>query len=142
MSGVYVAFLGTNDYLECTYFKGDKELPNVRFVQEATLHFFCQDWTSDDRIRNRDIASQAVTIYLKRLPQAAWKEPSASNPEITQNFLELYRTEEILVCVFDELSNYRNDLNHAGFRSNAMSADKFDAKLSELLGQTKKYIAV
>ncbi|MBW1705832.1 MAG: TIGR02221 family CRISPR-associated protein [Deltaproteobacteria bacterium] len=50
MSKVYMAFLGTNDYLACTYFSDDREMRDVRFVQEATLEFFCNDWSKDDRI--------------------------------------------------------------------------------------------
>lgn len=50
MPRVYMAFLGTNDYLPCTYCSDGKEIENVRFVQEATLGFFCNEWTRDDRI--------------------------------------------------------------------------------------------
>ncbi len=37
MSRVFIPFLGTNDYLPCTYFYHEKESQNIRFVQEATL---------------------------------------------------------------------------------------------------------
>lgn len=50
MSRVYISFLGTNDYLPCTYFHDERELQNIRFVQEATLHFFCDEWDNNDRI--------------------------------------------------------------------------------------------
>ena len=50
MARIYISFLGTNDYLPCTYYAGDKEINDVRFVQEATLGLNCQNWTNDDRI--------------------------------------------------------------------------------------------
>lgn len=50
MAKVYLSFLGTNDYLPCTYFFGDREVAEVRFVQEATVSLFCQDWGPQDRI--------------------------------------------------------------------------------------------
>ncbi len=50
MSKVYLSFLGTNDYLPCTYYQGDQSRKNIRFVQEATLAFHCRDWTAEDRI--------------------------------------------------------------------------------------------
>ena len=50
MRKVYMAFLGTNDYIPCTYFSDDKEAEDVRFVQEATLKLFCNDWSGNDRI--------------------------------------------------------------------------------------------
>ena len=51
MSNVYISFLGTNDYLECTYvYEGAAPVTNIRFVQEATLKTFCSSWTNNDRI--------------------------------------------------------------------------------------------
>jgi len=50
MARTYLAFLGTNDYLPCTYCFGEEEVAGVRFVQEATVHFFCRDWGAGDRI--------------------------------------------------------------------------------------------
>jgi len=49
MSRVFLSFLGTSDYVPCTYYRGDYEAANVRFVQEAILKIECAQWTSDDR---------------------------------------------------------------------------------------------
>jgi CRISPR-associated Csx2 family protein len=51
MRYVYLSFLGTSDYTECYYQRGDfkTEVP-VRFVQEATVADNCRQWTADDRI--------------------------------------------------------------------------------------------
>lgn len=50
MTRAYLSFLGTNDYLPCTYHFNHKETREVRFVQEATISMNCQDWSSEDRI--------------------------------------------------------------------------------------------
>ena len=51
MRRVYLSFLGTNDYIACNYqAPGQPAIANVRFVQEATIQWFCGDWTEDDRI--------------------------------------------------------------------------------------------
>lgn len=51
MGNLYFSFLGTSDYLTCTYFsENGREVPNVRFVQEATVMLCCRDWSRDDRI--------------------------------------------------------------------------------------------
>lgn len=50
MAKVFLAFLGTNDYLPCTYCAAAGEVAGVRFVQEATVKLFCQDWGEGDRI--------------------------------------------------------------------------------------------
>ena len=47
---IYLSVLGTNDYLTCNYLHGDKEIANVRFVQEATIQMLCRGWSGKDRI--------------------------------------------------------------------------------------------
>ena len=49
MGKVFLSFLGTSDYVPCTYYHGDHEAADVRFVQEAILQTECREWTSDDR---------------------------------------------------------------------------------------------
>ncbi|MCR5140641.1 MAG: TIGR02221 family CRISPR-associated protein [Bacteroidaceae bacterium] len=47
---VFISFLGTNNYVQCSYdFDGVVSAP-VRFVQEALIEQICKDWTEDDRI--------------------------------------------------------------------------------------------
>ncbi|RZB34208.1 MAG: hypothetical protein SRB2_03601 [Desulfobacteraceae bacterium Eth-SRB2] len=50
MANVFISFLGTNDYLSCTYYRDNFEEKDVRFVQEATIKYCCSDWDGDDRI--------------------------------------------------------------------------------------------
>lgn len=51
MSKIFLSFLGTTDYIPCTYYFDDgKEVKNVRFVQEATVKYSCSNWTDKDRI--------------------------------------------------------------------------------------------
>lgn len=52
MRNVFLSFLGTNDYLPCTYYRDEDnfESRNVRFVQEATIRLCCGDWGEKDRI--------------------------------------------------------------------------------------------
>ncbi len=48
---VFLSFLGTNDYLPCTYFASDGfEKPDVRFVQEALVAWNCPKWDQTDRV--------------------------------------------------------------------------------------------
>lgn len=50
MSNVMLAFLGTNDYLPCNYLLDEREVRNVRFVQEALASILCKDWGEEDKI--------------------------------------------------------------------------------------------
>ncbi len=51
MRRVYLSFLGTNRYFDCNYYKdGFEKVQTVRYVQEATIKWYCHDWNSNDRI--------------------------------------------------------------------------------------------
>lgn len=50
MAKTFISILGTNDYLPCTYYLGEKEVNGVRFVQEALARILLKEWTSNDRI--------------------------------------------------------------------------------------------
>ncbi len=51
MRRVFLSFLGTNNYLACNYqAPGLPTIANVRFVQEATVQWFCRDWSDADRL--------------------------------------------------------------------------------------------
>lgn len=51
MARKLLAFLGTNDYLECNYVLPDgRRVDNVRFVQEAIVRLTCMDWSRDDSL--------------------------------------------------------------------------------------------
>ncbi|WP_207679589.1 TM1812 family CRISPR-associated protein [Desulfonema magnum] len=50
MAKAYLSFLGTNDYIPCIYTDGNREVSDIRFVQEATLELCCREWGDEDRI--------------------------------------------------------------------------------------------
>lgn len=50
MSKIFISFLGTNDYLECSYRFQDDLIKNIRFVQEATIKLNCGNWSKNDKI--------------------------------------------------------------------------------------------
>ena len=50
MAKTFISFLGTNDYLECSYKFRNEIVKNVRFVQEATIKLNCMRWSADDRV--------------------------------------------------------------------------------------------
>ncbi len=52
MERIYLSFLGTNDYLPCTYVfpDGTDKPQGVRFVQEATVSYTCKDWGPEDQV--------------------------------------------------------------------------------------------
>lgn len=47
---VFISVLGLTNYGECIYVKDEYKSPSVRFIQEATLDYLCQqnEWTAND----------------------------------------------------------------------------------------------
>ena len=47
---VFISILGFTNYRQCSYVKEAYKSPSVRFIQEATLDFLCQqsEWTAND----------------------------------------------------------------------------------------------
>jgi CRISPR-associated Csx2 family protein len=49
MARKFLSFLGTNNYLPCTYFQGQHEKSKVRFVQQALAQIHCLEWNTEDQ---------------------------------------------------------------------------------------------
>jgi CRISPR-associated Csx2 family protein len=49
MSKIFVSFLGTGNYSDCNYIFADKSV-NTRFIQEALIQIFCEDFSENDRM--------------------------------------------------------------------------------------------
>jgi CRISPR-associated Csx2 family protein len=88
----------------------------------------------------RKIASQAATIYAKRKPENEWMNEASGNKDITRKFLHFYNLKPDLVELMRNLSKDRNDINHAGYNPSPMRAEKFEKKISDILGNIKDYM--
>ena len=114
-------------------------------MQETLVsHFVLQIGQSCEDSESREIAGQAVKIYLDDLAgdKKKWKSPSSDYEEITRKFLKFYKEQNELVKIFRNLSNDRNDLNHAGHNDQPMKADKFKNNLSQFLNRIEEHIKI
>jgi CRISPR-associated Csx2 family protein len=53
MRKILLSFLGTNNYIACNYYKEgypEQKVINVRYIQEAIIKLYCQDFTSNDQV--------------------------------------------------------------------------------------------
>lgn len=76
MSNVYLSFLGTNDYLDCIYYRDGFETRRpVRFVQEATLSFCCRNWGEEDRI---------IVFTTQEAERKNWVDDGHRNPKTNE----------------------------------------------------------
>ncbi len=138
MGKTYLSFLGTSNYVPCSYHFGGAHVDDIRFVQEATVQIFVGNWSEQDRIciftteeaykknwldgGHVDDAGRSLTGLGNRL--AALKLPCLIRripiPE-GKSEAEIW---QIFQIVFDQLTNQDQvvfDITHA-FRSIPMLA--------------------
>ena len=77
---VFLSFLGTNDYMPCTYFSPDGfEKSDTRFIQAALVEWRCKQWTKDD----------LVAIFLtKEASRKNWENDGHGNGSESCNGLQ------------------------------------------------------
>jgi CRISPR-associated Csx2 family protein len=103
-------------------------------LQEFLVSFIATGAGLDmDNRNHREISSQAVEIFGRDLPQEEWRPPAGHNPEKTKSVLGFLQNSPAIVPLFKALTEFRNDLNHAGFRKHPKAAKSFAAGLAELL---------
>ena len=78
MKRKFLSFLGTNNYVACTYFLAGQEVADVRYVQEALVKLHCSDWTPEDQI---------IIFVTPEAHRKNW----ADNGHIPENSAGLYR---------------------------------------------------
>jgi CRISPR-associated Csx2 family protein len=89
---------------------------------------------------NRELINQGVTIFKKKLARNEWKELAGKHAELIEQIKEMLYQSPALAEAYSSLSDFRNDLNHAGFRKNSRSPDKFKKKLLGLIAQVEPFL--
>lgn len=87
----------------------------------------------------RELIGSIFKIYSKNIPFEEWHKNAKEQKDITEKFLKNDLIHK-LSNDYSELTNYRNDLNHAGFLENAMGSGKFEDKLCKLYKNTLETI--
>jgi hypothetical protein len=60
MAKAYFSFLGTNNYLPCTYYLNDREATQIRFVQEASIFNFFRNPSQPPFYKGRGLAEKGL----------------------------------------------------------------------------------
>ncbi|MDP2647449.1 MAG: TIGR02221 family CRISPR-associated protein [Desulfobacterales bacterium] len=81
----------------------------------------------------REIASAAASLARKNTPEEEWSGEAGKNKKTTKKYLELHKKEKSLLKLFGEISQYRDDLNHAGYRQDMKKPEKFKNALKQIL---------
>ncbi len=132
MNRKYLSFLGTNHYITCNYFlEGFSKKRDIRFIQEATVSWFCSDWDKNDEIviftteeafyknwqdgadnnydDNKGLSSALRDLQLKA-------QIKRVNIPLGKDTEEIWRLFQIIYDVIDEDDQLYLDITHA-FRS-------------------------
>ncbi len=92
-----------------------------------------------NNISKREIVSQAIHIKSSKIQEDKWKEPARNNKSMVRKIVD--ELGDDFVGIFDSVSQYRNDINHAGFRKNPHKPEDIKKKLIEyykkLIGGSK-----
>ncbi|WP_077614757.1 TIGR02221 family CRISPR-associated protein [Caenibacillus caldisaponilyticus] len=103
--------------------------PGLTLLQENCITALCYvldiDWSNTDK--RRDVAS-AITILLKDIPREKWR---VRDVQFVEKVIEQIKPFRDLLKPFSELTEYRNDINHAGTGKNVFSSQRLYQKLKD-----------
>jgi hypothetical protein len=85
----------------------------------------------------RKIVSSAIHIAKHDTPERQWKYTAKKYPEITQQYIEICRQYPVLLDLYAPLTDFRNDLNHAGYSTSPKPPETIIKKLEEFVLSAK-----
>jgi CRISPR-associated Csx2 family protein len=102
----------------------------VSYVLVQTLGKF----EIDEKIRRLPI--QAAAIIAKTLHERGeeWEEPAKTNRDLTLKIVGYLSKNAAINKMLTEIKNFRNDIDHAGVRENAINEKKFAPTLKAMIG--------
>ncbi len=114
-------------------------------LQETLITYFVYKIGEDtenyqNKNMNRTLANQAVNIFIHKRPEEEWKKEACENIPIIEKFLKLYETQPELIKIYNNLTGFRNDLNHSGQSDNYRQANKFSKAMPEFLKNVEREI--
>ncbi|WP_456471824.1 TIGR02221 family CRISPR-associated protein [Methanocaldococcus sp.] len=98
-------------------------------LQESIITIICKDLELDHKNKNiRGNVSSALYIYNRRIPKDKWRVTDKNIINTVINYIEKNNLDH-LVRLYDKLTNYRNNINHAGFNENKIKPKDIKKKI-------------
>jgi CRISPR-associated Csx2 family protein len=109
----------------------DKQLIQEGFtlLQEGILSYFLEDYLSEAK---RTFISGFLNHYSKNDFDQTKYILENSNKDFLITHLKSFNNISEWSSIFSQITEIRNDINHAGIRSNPLAANKFETKLNDL----------
>ena len=88
----------------------------------------------------REVAGQAINIYLNDRSREEWKAPASEHPDLVDIYKKIFDQKISLVQIYRHVNQLRNDLDHAGWNINPIKPAIFRKKLSEMIDIVEKEV--
>jgi len=105
--------------------------PAYTLLQENVITVICEvcEVSPTDKNKRTDISS-AIRILLEGIEEQRWRVNDTEFVKRVLKILEPYRS---LLSPMNTITDYRNDLNHAGTNKEQRKPEKFESNFKELL---------
>ncbi|ACX73077.1 CRISPR-associated protein, TM1812 family [Methanocaldococcus vulcanius M7] len=108
-------------------------------LQESIVTIICKKFEFDELDREyRMLISSALNIKGQDIPEDNWNEFAKKNKELIKETIS--KCDDELSKIFVEITQYRNNLNHAGYNRDKKKPKDFENKLKELYERTLKVL--
>lgn len=107
-------------------------------LQETMITEIVAKHFGEAEIANRDkreLVSQAINIKHRRIPEDKWNKVAESNKDVLLKIMS--ELDDDFIRIFDSVSQYRNDIDHAGFRDSPHKPEGLNRKLKEYYEKLK-----
>ena len=103
-------------------------------LEETIISYMVKSIGRDIHDRtNREIATQSLRILRENMPFERWQPPASEKRDLTEAFCRCLMKNPGIRKQMDALTQYRNDLNHAGYTKSPIKPERFSKKLREIL---------
>jgi len=100
-------------------------------LQENMISLILEELKMDIKnLENRNIVSASFKIKMANIDQADWKGDAGLNVDLTQRILKNSSLVSILAKDYNSISEFRNDMNHAGYRPQPIPSKTLKASLN------------
>lgn len=92
----------------------------------------------------RQLPAQAASILNKNLIYRSneWKPPASNHIDHIKLLIKFFEKNRSVVYLLERIKQFRNDINHAGFKENPINEKNFSAELKELQEQAAAVIGI
>lgn len=96
------------------------------------------------KVKVRELPAQAAA-FLKRGAEGSpedWEASKIENLELFQRIVVFLQENKAVLDVMQNIKQFRNDINHAGYREDSIDEKKFAPTLTELLTKVASFVGI